>query len=266
MLAIDPQIRSYLDRVVSTLRDHLGTDLVGVYLHGSLAMGVFHPGRSDLDVLSVCAQSLSGERRLELGQALFSIPRSVGDLEFSLVTETTARSGSSVPPFEVHVSHEEPFVLDGSDRDGDPDLVVHFAMARARGRALIGPEPDQMFPEPARTALIRAFISDIHWARESGEAGWESHSKPELASMAYRVLNAARSWRYVESGDLGSKVEGAAWLKRRHSDPRIRALLDAAVAYQQGAEPDLPDQRMVDAFVDRVEDRLRRATPDAPRV
>jgi predicted nucleotidyltransferase len=259
--AFDPETQSYLDRVVSTLGDHLGSGLIGVYLHGSLAVGAFHPGRSDIDVLAICAEPLSSEARRKLGEALRAIPTpgSGADLEFSLVTEEAARAASSAPPVEVHVSQEEPFVVDGSERPGDEDLVVHFAMARARGQALMGPEPEQMFPEPDRASLIRAFLSDLRWARERGVAAWEGHEMPELASMAYRALNAARSWRYLETGDLGSKTEGAAWLKRRDSDPRVHALLDVALAYQRGAVPEPPDPQIVDAFTDRVEDMLRRA-------
>jgi Domain of unknown function (DUF4111) len=71
------------------------------------------------------------------------------------------------------------------------------------------------------------------------------------------VLNAARSWRYLETGDLGSKVEGAMWLKRMDPDPDLHALLDAALAFQRGDVPDRPDDRAVNAFVDRVEGMLR---------
>jgi len=77
--------------------------------------------------------------------------------------------------------------------------------------------------------------------------------------MAYRVLNGARSWRYVETGDLGSKVEGAAWLERRDPDPGVRGLLDAALSYQLGATPDPPAGSTVNAFVDRVEASPQRA-------
>jgi nucleotidyltransferase-like protein len=208
---LDPDLRSYLDRVVSILQDRLGAELIGVYLHGSLAMGAFDPGRSDVDVLAVCAAPLSRERSMAVGEALAAIPRptSGGDLESSLVTEPAVRTPSGAPSFEVHVStHEEPSVVDGHDRPGDEDLVIHFAMARARGRALVGPEPIELFPEPERASLIRAFLSDIDRARGHGAAGWEGHRMPEFASMAYRVLNAARSWRYLESGDLGSKGRG----------------------------------------------------------
>jgi streptomycin 3"-adenylyltransferase len=261
MQGADPGIQLYLDRVVSTLRDHLGTHLVGAYLHGSLAMGAFNPGRSDVDILAVCAAPLSPMRRMGLGRALAAIPRpaSGGDLELSLVNEAVVRTPSA-PSFEVHVStHEDPSVVEGADRPGDEDLVIHFAMALARGHMLTGPEPGELFTAPDRTSLIRAFLRDIEWARESGAAGWEGHHMPAFASMAYRVLNAARSWRYVETGDLGSKVEGAAWIERRDPDPHVHALLDAALAFQRGDASDRPDERTVNAFVDRVEAMLRRA-------
>lgn len=262
MQGTDVEVQRYLDRVVSTMREHLGAELVGVYLHGSLAMGAFDPGRSDVDILAVCADPLPPKRRVGLGEALGAIPRpaSGGDLEFSLVTTAVARTPSAAPSFEVHVStHDEPPVVDGADRSGDEDLVIHFAMARARGQVLFGPEPGELFAAPERGSLIHAFLSDIDWARESGAAGWEGHHMPELASMAYRVLNAARSWRYLETGDLGSKIEGAMWLERTDPDPDVHRLLDAALAFQRGDVTDRPDDRAVNAFVDGVEGMLRRA-------
>ena len=106
-----PEVQSYLDEVVSTLTIHVGAELIGVYLHGSLAMGAFHPGRSDIDILAVCAELLHRERRMVLGEALAVIPTppSGGDLEFSLVTEAAVRARSAAPSFEVHVNtREEP--------------------------------------------------------------------------------------------------------------------------------------------------------------
>ena len=255
-----PDQQRYLDRVVSTLRDELGPELIGVYLHGSLAMGAFTPGRSDIDALAVCATRLSTERSTELGEALAAIPtpRSGSDLEFTLIAHAAARAPSGAPAFEVHVNtHEEPFVVDGHDRPGDEDLVINFAMARARGRSLYGPEPTEVFPEPDRASLIQALRGDLEWARSSGAAGWEGHDLPESASMAYQVLNGARILRYLETGELGSKAEGAAWLERNDPDPDVHALLEAALTYQRGNAPDPPDARLVEAFMDQVEAALR---------
>jgi streptomycin 3"-adenylyltransferase len=256
------EVEQYLGEVTSRLAEHLGDGLVGVYLHGSLAMGAFHPGRSDVDVLAVCAAPITSEASVALGEALAGIPRppSGGHLEFSLVAEAAVRAPGAAPPFQVQVStHEEPAVVDGHDRPGDGNLVVQFAVIRARGRALAGPEPAGVFVEPDRALLLQSLLDDLDWARRSGAAGWEGHDRPAAASMAYQVLNGARGLRYVESGELGSKSEGAVWLEARDPDPDVHALLAAALAYQRGEAFELPDELAVAAFAERVDAALRAA-------
>lgn len=262
MGAVSADVEQYLDRVVSTLSGELGPDLVGVYLHGSLAMDAFTPGRSDIDVLAVCAAPLSPARIGGLGEALVAVPlpaSGVG-LEFSLVTEAAARTPSAAPPFEVHVSHEDPFVTGGHDRHGDEDLPLHFAMARARGRSLFGPDAGDVLFAPDPALLIRSMRRDLEMARSEGVAWWEGHDDPESASLAYQVLNGARCLRYLETGELGSKVEGAEWLEDHDPDPNVHALIDAALAYQRGGRPEHPDERVLDGFLDRVEAALREAS------
>ena len=46
---IDNLINSY----VSHSKEILGENLVGIYLHGSLAMGCFNPQKSDIDLIIV---------------------------------------------------------------------------------------------------------------------------------------------------------------------------------------------------------------------
>jgi predicted nucleotidyltransferase len=252
----------YLDRVASTLRDHLGAGLLGVYLHGSLAMDAFTPGRSDIDILAVCAEPLSPERRRALGESLVAIPKAASgeDLEFSLVTEAASRTPSTAPAFEVHVStHEEPFVVDGHGRPGDEDLVLHFAMARTRGWSLYGPDPNETFFEPDRASLIGAMLNDLESARSGGAAWWDGHDLPESASLAYQVLNGARCLRYLATGELGSKGEGVAWLAANDPDAGVHELIDAALLYQRGGAPDQPDGRTVEAFTERVVSAMRTA-------
>jgi predicted nucleotidyltransferase len=256
---MNTDVEAYLERVVSTLGDHLGSELVGVYLHGSLAMGGFTPGRSDVDVLGVCAGPISPERGRALGEALAALPGPAAGtgLEFSLITESAAGTPSTAPPFEVHVSHEEPFVTDGHDHPGDEDLPLHFAVVRGRGRTLFGPDPSEVFVEPDRAALVRSMLGDIETARSEGVGWWQDHDLPESASLAYQVLNGARCLRYLETGQIGSKVEGAEWLKASDPDPEVHTLVDAALAYQRGDAPVAADARILEAFMDRVDASLR---------
>jgi len=75
--------------------------------------------------------------------------------------------------------------------------------------------------------------------------------------MAYRVLNAARSWRFLETGALGSKVEGAAWVRDRSEDAEHTRIIDAALGFQRGDPIEPPADAAVETFVGRVERMLR---------
>ncbi|HDK44919.1 MAG TPA: nucleotidyltransferase domain-containing protein, partial [Actinobacteria bacterium] len=44
---------SWVESLVAGIADVLGDELVGVYLHGSLAMGGYYRPKSDLDLLIV---------------------------------------------------------------------------------------------------------------------------------------------------------------------------------------------------------------------
>lgn len=45
------EINDLISTFVDSTKDILGENLVGVYLHGSLAMGCFNPQRSDIDLI-----------------------------------------------------------------------------------------------------------------------------------------------------------------------------------------------------------------------
>jgi predicted nucleotidyltransferase len=53
-----------------SLRDLLGAELVGVYLHGSAATGEEVPGVSDADLIAICQHPLSERQRESLRAAL----------------------------------------------------------------------------------------------------------------------------------------------------------------------------------------------------
>ena len=43
-----------IDRLTDRCREILGGDFVGLYVHGSYAMGCFNPEKSDIDYIIVC--------------------------------------------------------------------------------------------------------------------------------------------------------------------------------------------------------------------
>ena len=133
---------TFVDRIV---RASLGGRRVSTYVHGSLALGGFNPLRSDVDVLVVVADDPPLETAVlqHLGNHLTAVPNVARGLELSIVTESAARQPSAPWPFLLHVTTAptDTKVVIGVDRDGDPDLLMHYTVALAAGIVVRGQPP-----------------------------------------------------------------------------------------------------------------------------
>ena len=58
-------LKSITEKFVKQSQDILGDNLVGIYLHGSAAMGCFNDEKSDIDLLGVINSDLSAEDKLQ---------------------------------------------------------------------------------------------------------------------------------------------------------------------------------------------------------
>jgi Nucleotidyltransferase domain len=254
-------LEAYPGAVAGGLARVLGPALVGVYLHGSAALGDWSATHSDIDLLGVVARPL--ERRVKrvisarLNHPSLVCPARAG-LELSLVTAAVAADPPRRPPFELHVSTgPSPQTHLGGPAAADPDLLLHFAVCRRAGVAVAGPDPVAVFAEPPRAWLLDRAAAELRWASRHG-------------TFAYRVLTACRAWRYLEDDVLGSKLESGGWARARltggaesaPADPpaAVVALVDAAVAAQLGQAP-MPgaaaDLAAADRFVATVLERYR---------
>lgn len=126
----------------------LGDDLVGVYLHGSFALGCGNPNRSDLDVLVVARRPLTAAKReafLAFLRGTYEQPSWPRPVELSVLTESELRPWRHPAPYDFHLS---PGTV---SRPGlDPDLAAHITVTRRAGNALVGPPPEEVFPEVPR--------------------------------------------------------------------------------------------------------------------
>lgn len=224
------------------LRDALGPALIGVYLHGSAALGDYDPARSDIDILAVCAAPLGTEELARLGARLgrdaLPCPADAG-LEFSLITVAAARDPAAAPPFELHGWDEHGRVLPGEGR-GDPDLPRHFAVVRQTGLVIHGP--------PA-TDILRDVPLDEQIALVTDELDWAVGN----ASRSTQVLTACRAWGLSVDGRYRSKRDGAEWAVERGAP----ALVAEVLADHRAARESHPDAGAVAAFVASVRTRLQ---------
>src|SRR3954465_1000804 len=103
-----PDVRDQAERFSRDVQEILAENLVGVYLHGSLAMGCFNPTTSDIDFIVVVNTPLSLEAKQKI--VAFSLETaekvSPNSLEFSVVLLAATRQFTHPTAYEVHYSRD----------------------------------------------------------------------------------------------------------------------------------------------------------------
>ena len=208
----DSVIHKYITGFIDLLKDKLNPNLVGVYLHGSLAMGSYFPPKSDMDFIIVSGSRLGAglAKELNLFIARYAETRpTAGSIECSVITQETARNVPDEIPYELHYSetwHQR--ILDNQVTYGarqiDPDLPAHLMCVKKRGVCLCGAEIEKVFGEVSWRNFTLAVMYDFNWIVD-GENICES--------PYYSVLNICRGLQMRKENDEKylSKYEGAVW-------------------------------------------------------
>src|SRR4051794_1050631 len=133
-------IKDFLNEFVQVFWDTFGENLVGIYVHGSLAMESFNPVSSDVDLLVVVRDRLSVEEKGAVGQQLLRLSEQAppSGLEMSILTLASLSNFQYPTPYELHFSNDNKDrfaegTIDFSSDLTDPDLAAHFVITKARG-------------------------------------------------------------------------------------------------------------------------------------
>jgi predicted nucleotidyltransferase len=202
-----PSIQTLLMRLVDKFCKTLGDNLVGVYLHGSLAMGCFNPLTSDVDFLVVVRVPLSIETKKEILAFALELAEATPEkgLEFSIVLLEHTLYFVFPTPYELHLS---PFWYDRA-RNGeidlttpqtDPDLAAHFTITRAYGRCLFGDPIADVFGDVPEQHYCAALVYDLEGIL--GDIG---------GNPVYNILNVCRITAYRQDKRVLSKRDGGLW-------------------------------------------------------
>lgn len=185
-----------------------------VIVHGSLALGDFTPGKSDLDLLVLSDASTEG--LVDAVEAEWE--RHPVNLDFRVVSYGVAAAPSRSPRMRLYVGVHNGRWEVYQEAD-EPDLVVEFSLCRQLGHTdVIGPVPDAWVDEIGATALGR-------WK----EIGYDP---PHHELMA---LTACRIWRFREERLHCSKPAAAAWAREQgalvaYDFGTVMSLLERATA------------------------------------
>lgn len=201
-----------LQQLTHLFHEELKENLVGVYLHGSLAMGCFNPKKSDIDLLVIVKDKLDVATKKRIARKLVGIDRALlneGGIELSIVLETYVTDFIYPTPFELHYSKlyretykvDEDYVCEGME---DPDLAAHIFVTYHRGVTLYGKPIRETFRPIDRQYYVRSIMYDL-----------EDTVNGIIHSPVYYVLNICRAWYFLEEGAVASKQEGGEWAKNK---------------------------------------------------
>jgi predicted nucleotidyltransferase len=207
----------FAERLAAACSRALGNVVEGVVLHGSLAVGGFAPGRSDIDLLVIVARQLADAEAVALTDALAAgATEAPVRVDLRIVTRDVAASPTPTPPVELAIEmrpgRDRPFRVERR-HPGERDLAVELSLCRAIGRSLVG--------EPA-TRLIGDVPAD--WVVAAGDAqlaDWiPIGNDPPRAQLT--VLTACRIWRFADEHHHCSKTAAAEWALER--DPSLNVI------------------------------------------
>ncbi len=184
----------------------IGSDLTGIYLHGSMAMGCFNPNKSDIDIIVVIEKDISVSQKLLFMKEIAALNEQAPakGLEISVVKREYCDPFLYPTPFELHFS---PVHLDSYRRSPhdyvrnmngvDKDLAAHFTVINNYGRVIFGESINKVFGEVSKECYIDSVYCDIRNA-----------ASDILTDPIYVILNLCRTLAYVKEGKCLSKADG----------------------------------------------------------
>jgi hypothetical protein len=220
-----PDLRATLEAFRAGLQAELSTNLVAVYISGSLVMGDFEPPSSDVDFLVVTREPVQrgeAQRVVALHHRLALAHRWGSRLEGGYAAQTRLRPWGIDGPIVAVEPGEGVRTEVPSDYSADNMLAI-----RDYSLTFYGPAPGLVLPPVDRLTLETA-LRDYLAALLARPAAAES-SPTELASW---VLNIARCLYGLQAGRPCTKREAASWLACEARD--LEPVLATALAVRHG--------------------------------
>ncbi len=262
-LALLPEnTHSLLFAFVEASKNCFGENLTGVYLHGSAAMGCFHPETSDLDLIVVVKDTPDETAKLAFLNQVLKLDQDAPakGIEMSVVLEEYCRNFIYPTPFVLHYSRmhharciADPTAFVQEMHGTDPDLAAHFMIIFHRGITLFGPPARELFKAPAAKEF-----------RASIELDAEDAADNILKAPVYGILNLLRVLAYKRDNLLLSKKEAHDWALQNADFQDFKDLIEGiGTAYETGRPFHIEDGQK-DALVNFSASLLRQIKDTVP--
>lgn len=250
MRTIPESLVSQVDALVCQVRAIVG-DQVVVVVHGSVALGDYQPGRSDLDVLVFCDGALSKRQHVALATAMLALSGLPAPIELSVINRTLLHEWVHPASFYFHYSEAWRTATLAALADDahvwehertDADLSAHMMITHHHGIIVHG---HAHLPLPTPAQALEAVWYDI------ASAETQVDETPD-----YVILNLCRTIRWLEYGEIHSKGSGGAAMIPELTEP-ARSVVACMCALRQGEDITMPDADVLRQVARTLLDRIK---------
>ncbi len=208
-------------------------NLLGAYLHGSLALGCFNPERSDIDLLVITKRQMTVETKRRIAEILLSRSAAPAPIEISFLPAACISPWRYPTPYDFHYSEDwrEKIKNEMSGEQWkewndtvrtDPDLAAHITVTLHRGIVLYGRPINDVFPPVPEEHYIDSIVKDFEWGKDRLEQ-----------YPANFILNSFRVCAFLGGNRIYSKEEAGAWALSSLGDD-FRELVSRALEVYRG--------------------------------
>ncbi|MGI8688342.1 MAG: aminoglycoside adenylyltransferase domain-containing protein [Thermomicrobiales bacterium] len=232
-----PAVNAVLHLLRGEVRAVLGTEFVGMYCYGSLSLGDFAPGSSDIDFLVVTEHELP-ESMLHALEAMHARIAASGrkwaeKLEGSYIPRAALRRYDPANNRHPTIGMDWPFSI----RAHGSHWVIERSIVREYGVVVQGPPPQTLIAPVSSddlAAAVRQALDD-YWRMplDGPEPEW---LRPR-DYQAYAILTMCRALYTLAHGTVVSKPAAATWAQQTLPPP-WPTLIAKALVWRHDTRPD----------------------------
>lgn len=233
-----PDVNALLTTLHTGVAGTLGTRFIGMYIHGSVALGDFDPRRSDIDFAVVTQGELPASRVQALAAMHAAIPASgltwVTNYEGSYIPAQAMRRYDPAHSLHPVIRVDGSFGMD----EHRSEWVIQRHVLRERGIVVAGPSPDTLI-DPISADDLRAAAKGLlqEWWLPQLTDPFRLRSSEY---QAYAILTMCRALYTLEFGTIATKPQAARWVQERLGGCWV-SLIERAQSWHHGVELDCLD-------------------------